>query len=386
MGTPPGRKGWLAESDGRLGDSDTYPMASLLPLSGGRTSPSPEHMTRTWSGFIKVKLLHREGASVLLPELVIMGTDGDLWVQPQFFFAPLLQWHEDSGRATVWVGALDRTRQVGGGLDLTVTLGQTDRVAALDDRSEIYGCEISTEHSPATLAVGRARGRSDGGFDVALFHHTTEEALALIHESGHLQGSAWNFQGTRKLENVAYAYFTSMSQVTCEEDLQNMAMASIGGIPLQLDTNLGHIPDLFLKVYRASTRDRNATLKLWVPAEAISTPHIWKRRDRSIYYEIAHPWIHRIGLRPGRHLDFADGTATPASGALRRFGYAVLGDCSTLAGLVAPYDEENTAETFRVQSLEDTNLFDFWVENANTDLYVQPLDKQTFSSRSTDLV
>ena len=343
-------------------------------------------MTRAWSGFIKVKLLHRQGASVLLPELVLVGADGDLWVQPQYFHAPLLAWDDNGGTATMWIGALDRTRQVGSGLDLKVTFGQTDLEAALDDHSELYRCEISTEHSPATLAGGRTRRCAGGGIDIALFHHTTEETLALIHESGHVRGSAWNFQGTRELVNVTYAYFTSMSQITSEADLQNMAMASNGGIPLQLDTNAGDTPDLVLDVYRSSTRDRTATLELWIPAEAISTPHVWKHEGHSVYYEIAHPWIHRIGLRPGQHLDFAGSAATPGAGALRRFDYAVLGDCSTVAGLEAPYDEENTAETFRVQSLQEANLFDFWAANANTDLYAPPLNKQTFRSLTTDLV
>ena len=185
---------------------------------------------------------------------------------------------------------------------------------------------------------------------------------------------------------MAYAYFTSMSQVTSEADLQDMAMASNGGIPLRLDTNARHAPDLVLDVYRASTRDRNATLELWIPAEAISTQHVWMREGFSVYYEIAHPWIHRIGLWPSQHLDFAGGTATPGPEALRRFDYAVLGDCSTVSGLEAPYDEENTGETFRVQSLEDTNLFDFWAANANTHLYAPPLDRQTFRSLPTDPV
>ena len=343
-------------------------------------------MTKTWPGFIKVKLLHRPGASVLLPELVLMGDDGDLWVQPQYFFPPLLGWYQGSGRATVWIGALDRTRQVGNGFDFTVEFGQTDRVAAFEDRSEIYRCEISTEYSPTTLAVGSVRRSTVGGFEIALFHHTTEEALALIHESGHVRGSAWNFEGIRELENVAYAYFTSISQVTGEEDLHNMAMASKGRVALRLDTNVGHIPDIVLDVSRTSTHDRNATLELWIPSESISTPHVWMHQGFSVYYEIAHPWIHRIGLQPGQHLDFADGTAVPAAGALRRFDYAILGDCTTLSGLIAPYDEENTEETFHVQSLEDTNLFDFWAANENTDLYARPVDRQTFLSRPTDLV
>jgi hypothetical protein len=312
------------------------------------------------------------------PELIIVGEKGDQWVQPQFFHAPLLALDDNDGMATIWIDALDRTRQAAGGLELIVTFRRADREAAVGDQSELYRCEIVTDHSPETLAVGKARQRADGGIDIRLYHHTTREALALIHQSGHVRGSAWNFQGTRKLANVAYAYFTSMRHITKEADLRSMAMASSGRIPLRLDTNAGDTPDLVLDVYRASTLDRRSTLQLWVPAEAISTPHVWRHTNHSVYYEITHPWIYRVGLEPGRQLDFAGGAATPATDALRRFDYAVLGDCSTVAGLEAPYDEENTAQTFLVQPLDETNLFNVWAENANIPMHAPPRDRQTF--------
>lgn len=339
-------------------------------------------MTKTWSGLVKVKLLHRDGGSVLLPDLVVVGAKGNQWVQPQFFHAPLLAWDDDNATATIWIGALDRTRQEAGGLDLKVTFRRTDRKAVLDDHAELYRCEITTEHSPARLAVGKARRRDDGGIDLRLYHHTTRESLALIHQSNHVRGSAWNFQGTRELANVAYAYFTSLSSITTEADLLSMAMASSASLPLRLDNNIGNKPDVVLKVYRASTRDRTATLRLWMPAEVISTPHVWKHTGLSVYYEIAHPWIYRVGQHPGHNLDFADGEAIPKADALKRFDYAVLGDCSTVAGLEAPYDEENTAQTLLVQPLNQTNVFDFWAANANTVLHAPPQEEQIFQPES----
>jgi hypothetical protein len=181
------------------------------------------------------------------------------------------------------------------------------------------------------------------------------------------------------LTNVAYAYFTNLQQVTTEQDLQSIAMASSGRLPLRLDTSPDTWPpDLVLDVYRGSTRGREATLRLWVPAEVISTPHIWQHVGPTVTYEITHPWIYRVGLQPGRHLDFRDREATPDPAALRRFDYAVIGDCTTISGLEAPFDEENTNHTFSVQDLGGANLFDFWRHHANTPLHEPPSVTQEF--------
>ena len=143
-------------------------------------------------------------------------------------------------------------------------------------------------------------------------------------------------------------------------------------------TNLGSAPDLVLDVYRASTRDRKATLSLWLPAEAVSTPHLWQHVGPPVVYEVAHPWISRIGLQPGHVLDFAAGAATPDPSALRHFEYAVIGDCTTVEGLEAPFDEENTTNTFVVQDLAGSDVFTFWRSNANTPLHEDPTDTQGF--------
>ena len=43
-------------------------------------------------------------------------------------------------------------------------------------------------------------------------------------------------------------------------------------------------------------------------------------------------------------------------GSLKRFDYAVIGDSTTMVGLAAPFDEENTSETFVVEDLTETIL------------------------------
>ena len=331
-----------------------------------------------WPGVVKIKMLHRAGATVLLPDLVIIGGAGNQWVQPRFVHSPLLVFTDDAARATIWFAALDPSHRSENGLKCKITFGANDRRTALADRSEVYSCRVETAHSPAQLAIGRARLRRDGGVDVRLYHHTARETLPLIHSSGHVLGSTWNYQGTRELTNVNYAYFTSLRSIGTEADLRRIAMASNGKIALRLDRNPGSSPDLLLDVYRASTRDRKATLKLWVPGEAVSTPHVWQHAGMSMPYEITHPWIYRVGLEPGAQLGFRLERARPDPAMLRRFDYAVIGDCTTIGGLEAPFDEENTKETFVVQDLAGSNLFDFWREHPNTRLHTPPSATQEF--------
>ncbi len=333
-----------------------------------------------WPGFVKVKMLHRAGGTILLPEVLIIGSDGSQWAQPHHVYAPTLILYDNDAAASIPVAVLDPERHRQDGLDCVVTFGRRDLVGSSVDGSQVYRCQVRTDRSPAELAVGRARVRSDGGVDLRLCHHTSRQALAAIHASRHLRGSAWNYQGTRELTNVAYAYFTSLRRIRSEQDLQSMAMSSRGQLALQLDTNVGRAPDLLVDVYRASTRDRTATLQLWVPAEVISTPHIWQHVGPPVVYEVAHPWIFRVGLQPAAVLSFTGGVAAPDVAALRRFDYAVIGDCTTLDGLQAPLDEEDTAHTFLVQDLAGSDVFTFWRAHANTTLHEDPSDRQGFAS------
>ena len=114
---------------------------------------------------------------MLLPELVLLGRRWrPLGAAAVLFRSPThLGTRTAEQRRCGSVPSTEPGRKMAG-LDLTVTFGQTDREAAFDDHSEIYRCEISTEHSPAALAVGSTRRRAEGGIDIALFHHTTQRS------------------------------------------------------------------------------------------------------------------------------------------------------------------------------------------------------------------
>lgn len=331
-------------------------------------------MTYSWTGFIKVRLLHREGASVLLPEVLVIE-DGDLhWVQPQFFNACVIVFGDDP-TGTIGLSAADRH---GRDLAITARFQRSDRIGGDQDRSEVYRCSLESDYPIEDLTTGRALVRTDGGIDLLAHHHTTAASLDAILASGEVWGSPWNYQGVRKLTNVAYAYFTSLPKMESEEDLRLVAMASNGKAGVQLDDPKA--PPVVFDVYRESTTNREATLPLWIPAEIVSAPHVWLHRGGSVYYEIAHPWIHRVGLLPGATLPFKGDRAVPVEADLRRFDYAVLGDCSTPEGAGAPFDEEETTETFAIADLGSADLFDYWWQHQNQVLYTPPSDTIGFET------
>ena len=45
----------------------------------------------------------------------------------------------------------------------------------------------------------------------------------------------------------------------------------------------------------------------------------------------------------------------------------VLGDADTEAGLIAPFDEEETKSLLHVEACTKQSLFDFWRSHANSD-------------------
>jgi hypothetical protein len=48
----------------------------------------------------------------------------------------------------------------------------------------------------------------------------------------------------------------------------------------------------------------------------------------------------------------------------------VIGDATTVAGLAAPYDEEDTTFLLKIERpLAGSNILDFWFLNSNQDLF-----------------
>lgn len=316
-------------------------------------------------GFIKLKLVHGNGYSLIIPDILIMISNKPIWFQPKYFSPPSLSFIDEAGYGQFNI-VLDRD------VDLLIGITRDRLVKSYGDGSFLYRCRIKSAGRFRNRAAGTCTVGSDYTIWLDLFHHTSASAASAIRSSKHFRGSRWNIQGTKELRNVEYVYFTSMPAITSREDLKRIAMSSDGSLEL-LPTNGTPPRDLVrLEVYRADTLSRRHTVRMRVPADAIAGQHIWRHDPwkAATYYEVSHTAIFRVGLEPGTVLPFLNRAIDLRNASLKRFEYVVLGNANTRDGLIAPYDEEDTRELFKIENCKpDGDLFGFWQNNANRDHY-----------------
>ena len=69
-------------------------------------------------------------------------------------------------------------------------------------------------------------------------------------------------------------------------------------------------------------------------------------------------------------LRFAAQTMDLASVDRKHVEYVVIGDATSVYGLAAPYDEEDTTFILKLERPESgSNILDFWFKHSNRDLY-----------------
>jgi hypothetical protein len=265
------------------------------------------------------------------------------------------------------------------GLKLIVGTTRDRLVRSYGDGSFLFRCRVAAPIEYRANSGPRCTIDAEHVIWLDLFHHTTEGARSSIRSDRHFRGSRWNVQGTKTLSNVEYVYFTDLDKIRTDADLKRIAMASDGVLHL-LTTN-GTVPQdvIPLKVYRQSTCDRQYTLRIRVPAQCIASQHVWRHdaNDQAVYYEAAHQQIFRIGIEPRTVLPFDDDTVVVSRASLKHFEYVVLGYAVTKTGLVAPYNEEDTRELFKIERCDDP--FAFWKSHPNRDLYTSKhVDLQKF--------
>lgn len=323
-----------------------------------------------FEGLVKLRLGHAVFGSMLLPELIFAKLGGWRFYQPSFFGPPILGFNVEPGlhvsRFNVDVGSPRETNLN----RLIIAIRSDGLIRRYYDGAQLYRCVIEGPSRLLRYSAGRCLPRTDGDFDLFLSHITNPDAFAGIRCSGALRSSRWNLQGTRELANVAYAYLTSLPSIGSEEDLRRIAMSSDGVIRFQTTSSCAREATLELTVYRESTTGRTARLPATVATNLIAPPHLLIHRPLGdqAYYEVVGPEIYRVGLQPGAALAYASATVTADPALLKRFDYVVVGDASTLDGLAAPYDEEETSEVVHVEKLDvSVDLFDFWQSNQNSD-------------------
>jgi hypothetical protein len=329
-------------------------------------------------GYIKCKLAHGLGYSVVLPDVLLVGVKGGKWIQP-LAFGPNVLTKMDKG--IVCSISVD----ISCGHRLMVRFGNRDLVSRLADGSELYRCSINGPASLEDFATGDSFLSVENVPYLRLYHHTSVDAKQKIQDSGEFWGSKWNIQGTSKtLTNVAYVYFTSLHEVNHIDDLTLIAMASSGKLTFIIDvfTPPAFLPQgwedkyrseiLVLPVYRASTADRTATLHFDVESTLLAPQHLLRHAPvgDAVWFEVATPFVQRIAIQPATTLRF-DGQAIDSACVDRKhFEYVVIGDATSVAGLAAPYDEEDTTFILKIERPESgSNILEFWFEHSNRDLY-----------------
>jgi len=88
------------------------------------------------------------------------------------------------------------------------------------------------------------------------------------------------------------------------------------------------------------------------------------------YYEVVKPHVFRVGIEPNSTL-IIDGEVIPTNqNNFKKFNYVVLGDATTVEGIKAPYNEEDTKQIFKVERVESERcILDFWINHPNQDHY-----------------
>lgn len=316
---------------------------------------------KSYEGLVKLKLLHAQGFTVLLPDVLAIGSH---WFQARFFTAPLLSYLPEGQCCQFSFELDDETR-------LLVRFTGDRLLSHQPDGSSVYRCRIEGPPSLELRADGECELDANGNIALWLFHHTEPATLEAIRASGHFRGSPWNIQGTaKKLVNIQYAYFTSLPRIASDRDLERIAMSSKGLIRLTRTNAPKDV--ILLKVYRESTANRRASMRVLIPAHLLASQHVYYEAPHGgiVYYSVCHPEIFRVGLSPGHALTLSGDHVTPLATDIKRFDYVVLGDADTRTGLRAPYDEEQTSAIFKIERMEPgSDLFTLWRRHANTDRF-----------------
>jgi len=315
-------------------------------------------------GKIKCKMVHGIGYTLIIPELIICF-DNQRYIQPLYFMAPVLCKNDTFVQCSICIDCSF-------GVKAKVEFNNTQLLKKNRDGSEIYECTISSVRDLIHYTTGKAK-LTENMIKIQLFHHTKKEIVKLIEKDKSFIPSKWNLQGTKKLKEISYHYFTCIDKIKCKEDLQIIAMSHSGKMYFLIDNgNKSRKEDVLeLNVYRESTKNRTESIGVFVDIDILSTPHIYKHypNREAVYYEIVSPFIYRIAVLNNSRLHIKN-NETVNNYEIYHNNYVVVGDCRSKEGLLAPYDEENTKEILKVeQSQEVECILSTWFKFQNLDLY-----------------
>ena len=120
-------------------------------------------------GWIKCRLLHGQGSSLIIPDQLYLEHSGLWWIQPLAFSPnPLAKLSEDDIRCTLGI-------DISCGQRVVAQFTSADRVATLEDGAELFRCRIQGPRGLHRYATGEAEWQAEGLPYLRLYHHSTKE-------------------------------------------------------------------------------------------------------------------------------------------------------------------------------------------------------------------
>ncbi len=328
-----------------------------------------------YSGFLKCKLAHGVGFSIIVPDLILLEQPSLFWIQPLFFLPNLFTKCDDGILGRIYV-------DISCSQTLRVDFRNEGFVRRFEDGSELFKCDIVGPPDLHEFSTGVFEWAADTRILLHLYHHTTQETKQSILQEEQFRLSKWNIQGNKQIQNAGCVYFTCLPEILQDHDLNQIAMAIDGrilavmdgaDIPVTVPQNGGGPfanTVLEIPVYRESTLNRRSSIQLRIDAGQLSPQHIFRHAPpaQQVFYEITRPFIYRLTCAPNTHWHFDPSSFRGEYANVVHFDYIVIGFADTLEGLGAPFDEENTKHTAKIQRTDAYgNMLDFWFSEANND-------------------
>lgn len=331
----------------------------------------------TYNGFVKVRLIHGRGVSVIQPDALFIARENDLaWFQALFFTANYC------ARFDVGCGA-EMYIDFSFGYRARVLFEQQGFIRAYEDGSQLFKAQIIGPQRFMRHATGTARFVDGHRIILDVYHHTKPETVPVIMESGHVRPSQRNIVGDRVVRNWAYGYVTSLDAITTTEDLAMIAMADAGIVHYRLDPPLGELEQVVGEpIYPQAVADRSAAVSLQVDAAHLAPQYLLRHPGDSpalydalianaqklqpTYYEVFQPFNYRVALKPGvvlplRPQDLADSD-------LKNHEFVLLGDTRDRVAIFSPLREED-AEVWKIEMNAAPTIPQFWFDHGNQDLW-----------------
>lgn len=321
-------------------------------------------------GYLKCRLVHMNERSFVVPDVLMVSGSKQGFYSPQFFYPNQIAFFGEGGSP-----GLCRLRvEITGGAEAEIVFFRARMTKHCADNSFIYKCAfrlIEGGVQPPTQGTWRRRGEA---FELSLYHHTNAVGEAGIRKSGEIWNSPWNIQGTQKLKNIAYGYFTSIPKLDNVLHLMEIAMAENGSayfLPTNApnDAQLAHS----LPVYKRYRQDIDRPMRFWVDVEVISPSHLWlhRPRDEAAYYEVVLPKVFRVGVNPDQTIPIKGTRVNIGCQDCKTFMYVIVGDADTEWGLTAPFHEEETFQLAKIDVIPTgSEIIGTWYEKQNS--YVFP--------------